>query len=228
MKRLFIIGLFLSMVVAVFTTSIFSYQTSKEGANVVEQSNGILLPQEAGVFERFYSSTHYAEMPMSDDSGRNLDDYYANRAYYGAPPYIPHEVVDEISIGADNCLKCHKNGGWVPKFEAYAPVVPHPEKTSCRQCHVTNKSEGVFKVNEFQGARAPQLSITALPGSPPAIPHALFMRENCLSCHAGPSTPSEIRVSHPERVNCRQCHAHNETSVSINNVFARDGYQVDQ
>lgn len=32
------------------------------------------------------------------------------------------------------------------------------------------------------------------------------MRENCVSCHAGPSAPKEIRVTHPERVNCRQCH----------------------
>ena len=48
-------------------------------------------------------------------------------------------------------------------------------------------------------------------GSPPVIPHKLFMRENCLSCHAGPSAPKEIRMSHPERVNCRQCHVPGNT-----------------
>jgi nitrate reductase (cytochrome), electron transfer subunit len=228
MKRLFIIGLFLSMVVAVFTTSVFSYQTSKESAVLTEQSTGKLLPQEAGVFERSYNSSHYVDMPMSDNSGRSLSEYYANRAYYGAPPYIPHAVDDEMNMGADNCLKCHENGGWVPKFEAYTPIVPHPEKINCRQCHVANNTDDLFKVNSFSGAIAPTLGLTALPGSPPAIPHALFLRENCLSCHAGPSAPPEIRVTHPERANCRQCHAHNELTVQINNAFKRDGYEVAQ
>jgi cytochrome c-type protein NapB len=46
-----------------------------------------------------------------------------------------------------------------------------------------------------------------MPGSPPPIPHALQMRENCRACHAGPGAVAELRTTHPERVTCRQCHA---------------------
>jgi hypothetical protein len=45
-----------------------------------------------------------------------------------------------------------------------------------------------------------------MPGSPPPIPHALQMRENCRACHAGPGAVSGLRTTHPERVTCRQCH----------------------
>jgi cytochrome c-type protein NapB len=46
-----------------------------------------------------------------------------------------------------------------------------------------------------------------MPASPPPIPHALQMRENCRACHAGPGAVAELRTTHPERVTCRQCHA---------------------
>ena len=71
----------------------------------------------------------------------------------------------------------------------------------------TSKSKSLFVANNFKKGTIPAVgNNNALLGSPPAIPHQLQMRENCLSCHAGPSAPKEIRVSHPERINCRQCH----------------------
>ena len=42
--------------------------------------------------------------------------------------------------------------------------------------------------------------------SPPAIPHDLQLRGNCLACHSGPAAVAQIRVAHPERADCRQCH----------------------
>ena len=100
-------------------------------------------------------------------------------------------------------------GGFVEKFNAYAPVTPHPEMTNCRQCHVTKNTNNTFKDFAFAKKELPKVGEGAnneLLGSPPMIPHQLQMRENCISCHAGPSAPKEIRVSHPDRINCRQCH----------------------
>jgi len=44
----------------------------------------------------------------------------------GFPPPIPHELE-----GREDCLVCHREGeiGTTPK-------TPHPEFTTCRQCHV--------------------------------------------------------------------------------------------
>lgn len=148
---------------------------------------------------------------------KSLDGYYAHRAYYGAPPYIPHPVDDDSTIGGKACLKCHENGGYVNKYDAFAPVVPHPEKVNCRQCHAAVKTEKLFRSNSFDQQREKQPAIhqKALVSSPPVIPHPLEMREDCLSCHAGPAAKEEIRTTHPERVNCRQCHALNTQEKEI-------------
>lgn len=47
----------------------------------------------------------------------------------GFPPYIPHD----LERGAD-CLTCHREGE-IGK----APKTPHPELTTCRQCHVLER-----------------------------------------------------------------------------------------
>ena len=75
---------------------------------------------------------------------RTLETYYDNRAYHGAPPSIPHPVNEHQSLGgANDCLKCHENGGFVEKYNAYTPVTPHPELVNCRQCHVDSKIKNV-------------------------------------------------------------------------------------
>lgn len=227
MKRLFIIGLFLTLVIAIFTTGVFSYETSQEEAIVTALSDEgtPIIPKEKGVFQRSHLALDYTKMPIDADHVRSLETYYDNRAYHGAPPTIPHPV-EERSMGFKNCLKCHENGGWVEKFQAYTPVVPHPDKINCRQCHVPANTEGVFQATNFVGAKAPEIHNSALDGSPPIIPHALQLRENCLSCHGGPSAPEEIRVSHPERINCRQCHAHNEKTIIDIGDFKRKTYET--
>jgi cytochrome c-type protein NapB len=158
-------------------------------------------------------------MPVEPDSRRRLSGFYARRAYPGAPPVIPHHVED-AQAGGKACLACHADGGWAPKFGAYAPVVPHPELVSCRQCHVPERTKSVFRATAWTPAAPPGVRRAALPGSPPPIPHALQMRENCRACHGGPGAVAEIRTSHPTRVNCRQCHALGADAVA---AFERPG-----
>ncbi|QCD62249.1 nitrate reductase cytochrome c-type subunit [Tenacibaculum maritimum] len=181
-----------------------------------------IIPSESGVFTRSIHALAYAKMPIDEEYQRSLKDYYKNRAYHGAPPSIPHSVDEKQGIGGNVCLKCHENGGFVPKYKAYTPVTPHPELVNCRQCHVTQKGNALFKSGEFAVVNPPKVGTNkALPTSPPIIPHQIQLRENCLACHAGPSAPKEIRVSHPERTNCKQCHIPNTKELIAIKAFTR-------
>lgn len=183
------------------------------------------IPTEEGVFKRSEFAMLHESMPNDEKYAQSLKEYYSRRAFPGAPPIIPHPLVSETGIGGNDCLQCHKNGGFVPKFDAYAPITPHPEMLNCKQCHVPSKTTVNFKNTNWEKHPHPQVGNQALIGSPPVIPHDLQMRENCLSCHAGPSTPTEIRVTHPSRVNCRQCHVpvdnFTEIKVESSRAFTR-------
>lgn len=224
MKRLGIISLFVILFAAFIAIWNFSYQSGLEEAYIpTEKTSSVsLIPSEKGVFQRSEHALEYAKMPIDENHQRTLDTYYDNRAYHGAPPSIPHPVKDERNMGENSCLKCHHNGGFTEKFNAYAPVTPHPELVNCRQCHVVEKTNGLFKGFAYNEVVAPKAGINnALKGSPPVIPHQIQLHENCLSCHAGPSAPKEIRVSHPERINCRQCHVLNNKETTDIGVFKR-------
>ncbi|WP_139957324.1 multiheme c-type cytochrome [Flavicella sediminum] len=225
MKRLGILSLFVVLVVGFVFVWNRSYEAGLEDAYVPleKQSQTLEIPSEKGVFERSKYALDYANMPIDENHERSLKTYYDKRAYHGAPPSIPHEVLDERSMGGATCLKCHENGGYVAKWKAYAPVTPHPDKVNCRQCHVPEHSNTLFRGTNFEKVKAPAVGILnkALRSSPPVIPHQIQLRENCLACHAGPSAPKEIRVSHPERVNCRQCHALNNKEVTDIGIFIR-------
>jgi len=137
---------------------------------------------------------------------RTLQKYYSLRSFDGAPPVIPHPIEKEV-FGGKACLKCHQNGDYAPKWKGHAPVTPHPELVSCRQCHVARTTKLQFVKQNFRGKQANRNdSKPTLKGSPLLIPHSLFMREKCLSCHAGKATVTEIRTTHPERTSCLQCH----------------------
>jgi len=164
------------------------------------------------MFERSGFAMEYATMPLDQDYQRNLKTYYNNRAFYGAPPTIPHPI-GEGGIGSNACLKCHQNGGFVDKYQAYTPVTPHPEKSNCVQCHVQVKSKSFFVPSTWLRNKPPATGNQALLGSPPT---------NCLSCHAGPSAVKEIRTTHPERINCRQCHVINEKKTTDIGTFKRE------
>ena len=223
-KRLGIISLFVVLFVAFIWVWNLSYQTGLEEAYVpIDNDNPTpVIPSETGVFERSEYALDYANMPIDEAHQRSLKDYYKNRAFHGAPPSIPHSVEDDRNMGENSCLKCHQNGGFVTKFQAYAPVVPHPDMINCRQCHVPEHTKTLFKGTNFPKIHAPEVGVNnALKGSPPVIPHQIQMHENCLSCHAGPSAPKEIRVTHPERINCRQCHVFNNKETTDIGIFKR-------
>ena len=146
--------------------------------------------------------------------------YYARRAYPGAPPVIPHHVEDGRGRRQGLPRLSRATAAGRRGSSAYAPVVPHPELTSCRQCHVPRAATDTFRATTWQTVAPPRSIARRMPGSPPPIPHGLQMRENCLACHAGPAAVVEIRTTHPERVNCRQCHALDAEPAT---AFARPG-----
>ena len=221
MKRAGILSLFVLLFLSFIVVWNRSYESGLEDAYIpLDASDAVpSIPSEEGVFKRSEFALDYSKMPIDENHQRSLEDYYDNRAYYGAPPYIPHEVTEERNMGGNSCLKCHENGGYAAKFKMYTPVTPHPEMVNCRQCHVPQQTKTAFKGTNFPKNKAPKAGENnALIGSPPIIPHQIQMRENCLSCHAGPAAPKEIRVTHPERVNCRQCHVlNNKKTADIGN-----------
>ena len=216
-SRYFLIGLAVLLMAALVAVVGQSLTAGRRPARVppVAAEATPTLPSEAGMYARVSRAAEYASMPPEPNRRRTLAVFYARRAYPGAPPVIPH-AVDEREAFGKACLACHGSGGWAPRFEAYAPVTPHPEMLSCRQCHVPQapalaSGGGAGRVrgsvSDWQTAAPPPLHRAAMPGSPPPIPHALQMRENCRACHAGPGAVAELRTTHPERVTCRQCHA---------------------
>ena len=154
--------------------------------------------------------------PATGTQVRTLNAYYNLRAYAGAPPVIPH-VVDAETFRTQSCNVCHERGGFVRRFNAYTPVTPHPTYRNCLQCHVESGTADLLTDSEWVSLRRPAIGRPALPGNPPPIPHTLRLRDDCLSCHAGPAAVAEVRTSHPERLNCRQCHVPRE----VNDVFVR-------
>lgn len=224
-KRLGIISLFVLLFIAFIIVWNYSYLMGQEEAYISVKTESVVLeiPSEAGVFKRSEHALDYAEMPVDVAHQRSLETYYNNRAYHGAPPSIPHPVVEKQNIGGNSCLKCHENGGFVTKFNAYASVTPHPELVNCKQCHVAQGKQSLFREGDYKNVTEPKVgNNNALVGSPPIIPHQIQLRENCLACHAGPSAPKEIRVSHPDRVNCRQCHVPNTKEVTEIGIFKRN------
>jgi hypothetical protein len=179
---------------------------------------------------------------------RTLETYRYLRAYPGAPPRIPHELTtDEFRTGA--CKTCHERGGYSRRFTAYVPLTPHPDNGPCLQCHVgTDELMAVPLISSDANRRCHQCHATGgTPGAdvetwlawrttswsrlprltagrePPAIPHDLEPRGNCLACHAGPAAVAEIRTAHPEWSDCRQCHV---AAGSEAGVFTRGASPV--
>jgi cytochrome c-type protein NapB len=131
------------------------------------------------------------------------------RAYAGAPPTIPHSV-QERSPSA--CLACHGQGAQIAGLTA--PAMSHKAYSMCTQCHAMQRNESGFvsalgalpPEHDFIGAAEPTHGDRAWEGAPPTIPHPVFMREKCSSCH-GTHGALGMRSTHPARQNCRQCHA---------------------
>jgi len=127
------------------------------------------------------------------------------RAYFGAPPVVPHPV-DQLSVAS--CLSCHEHGLRIG--DRVAAAIPHQAYESCTQCHVEQndlrEEEIVWLRNSFVGQAEAAQGTRAYVGAPPTIPHDISMRSVCLSCH-GPTGRHGLRSNHPTRRSCLQCHA---------------------
>lgn len=199
------------------------------------------IASEADVFRIEHTDLGAVPAFAADSSGhvRSLDMYRLRRPYPGAPPRIPHGLTVE-EFRASICNICHLRGGWVARFNTYAPVTPHPEFSSCMQCHVaqsglvgkplptTGDSDAcqqchtdpdalpeIFVELDWQTVPWPDMGVQTLPESPQRIPHDFQTRSNCLACHSGPGAVVDLRTDHPERVNCRQCHVHVSEDAGI-------------
>ncbi|MFM2090635.1 MAG: hypothetical protein RLZZ127_1124 [Planctomycetota bacterium] len=130
------------------------------------------------------------------------------RAYNGAPPVIPHPVLDTNEVAS--CFQCHGDGRIIDGL--IAPKMSHQPYTNCTQCHAPvavgtpGITDELVVPNGFVGAPSAGRGPRAYPGAPPQIPHSTHMRENCMSCH-GLLGSAGLRTPHPDRVNCQQCHA---------------------
>lgn len=140
----------------------------------------------------------------------------SRRAYDSAPPVVPH-AIDEHN--PRTCIACHAPGNARIISGRRTPTMSHPYFQNCTQCHVPASGQHELKPiagpetgkllsagNSFAGIPPVQHGKTAYTGAPPTLPHPVWMRQNCLSCH-GEGRPSAIRTSHPQRQNCLQCHA---------------------
>ncbi len=130
------------------------------------------------------------------------------RAFYTAPPVIPHELESQ---DFKDCLLCHLE---VTKFEdgRTAPETPHPQLSNCLQCHVPSQPGGNQKVGStWRGLEEPKRGDRWFTVSPPTIPHRIFLRENCLSCHDPENPDTRLRTPHPQRTSCLQCHVPNRS-----------------
>jgi cytochrome c-type protein NapB len=135
-----------------------------------------------------------------------IGDRARRRAYDGAPPTVPHPI-DQFSAAA--CVACHRDG--IKVGDRVASKMSHGFLSNCTQCHVSELSYvaspgGVELASSFVGVERAGRGERASPGAPPIIPHHVWMRENCLSCH-GTLTREGIRSTHPWLSNCQQCHA---------------------
>lgn len=134
----------------------------------------------------------------------------ARRAYFGAPPIIPHPIQQQSQA---ECRACHELG--VRIRGRVAPPYPHDAFVSCTQCHPqaapalpwdpAGEADPRAVPNSFDGARAPLQGKRWTGIAPPSMPHPTFMHERCISCH-GPNGRDAMKSTHPERQSCLQCH----------------------
>ena len=148
------------------------------------------------------------DIAYGGDKTQALAKRASRRAFDGAPPTIPHQV-DHLSTQA--CTVCHGANGQSLRIgsQVVASPMPHPLMTNCTQCHVPQQQiqedEQQWLRNSFVGKPSAKQGERAFTGAPPIIPHSVWMRQDCLSCH-GPNGQSSMRSGHVWRTNCLQCH----------------------
>jgi cytochrome c-type protein NapB len=131
----------------------------------------------------------------------------ANRAFYTAPPTIPHPVA--ASAKNTSCRACHL--AVMTLGRRVSVPTPHPQFSNCQQCHVAQlgpvaQLADTGPSTNWRGLEEPTEGTRTQPKAPPAIPHRTFLRDRCGVCHAANHPRPSMRGPHPERSNCRQCH----------------------
>ena len=124
------------------------------------------------------------------------------RAYDGAPPVIPHQVV---ALGRTNCNGCHTPGA-SSNSARIAPPRSHTDWGQCRQCHVEQLVSETFVASHLEPLRNEPEGSQQTAIAPPMIPHSTQGREQCAICHMGEQAPAALRAPHEMRPNCQQCH----------------------
>ena len=138
--------------------------------------------------------------PELAQRGGAVDSRAENRWFDGAPPVVPHQILQRDDA---TCLSCH--GKQIKVGTAVARPMSHGHLTMCTQCHVEERAGDLFVPTGFAGRLSPKLGERAFPEAPPTMPHPIFMRRNCNSCH-GKNGRIGLRTTHPERQSCLQCH----------------------
>lgn len=136
----------------------------------------------------------------------------SRRAFDGAPPTIPHQV---LQMGPLDCVSCHATGAKIGVV--VAPKISHTLYESCTQCHVVmndplpSAAPVPKPASDFVGLASWGKGTRAWQGAPPTIPHPTLMRPDCSSCH-GVFGALGIKSTHPWRQSCTQCHVANATN----------------
>lgn len=130
------------------------------------------------------------------------------RAFEGAPPVVPH-AIDGMQRAPGRCLTCHTRERRLGR--RHTIQVPHPERSSCLQCHVAVASAAWVRPKQplasgFQPAAPRPAPGPAHPWAPPPVPHQVQGRETCAGCHTPRNPDPKLRVDHSHRRNCLQCH----------------------
>ena len=140
----------------------------------------------------------------------------ALRAFYGAPPVIPHEITARNSA---ECLHCHKEVKELA--ERTSAKTPHMQMSSCTQCHVPAApqiGEKITVESNFKGLKEPKGDNRANPYAPPTVPHSSPYRDstNCTTCHTSDSPYEILQFDHPDRSSCQQCHVQMDDQLLYN------------
>ena len=116
----------------------------------------------------------------------------------GGLPAIPHDTA-----GRDNCLMCHNpDGGLKPAPKDHAGRT----NDTCQTCHKPAAAPAATPEITPEATSTP--SSAGAQAGPPAIPHDLAGRDNCLLCHNPDGGLKPAPGDHAGRTNdsCQICH----------------------
>lgn len=115
---------------------------------------------------------------------------------------VPHPVTED-----SDCTICHGPEGVHPYPESHASF----DRSMCTQCHVTREAPAPAgaapAATTETSVPATEATEPAAAGGPPAIPHPLQGRDNCLMCH-GEGGLKPYPADHAGRpvTSCTNCH----------------------